>query len=234
VARGAAGGAGLRAGGVVRDWNEGGGDAGALDEGTGDAGAWDEAPRDTGAEDAGAARDGARTGMAGGVRLAAGWPFPECQPSGPGALDRGRAAPLLGWPGVPGRPVRPWDGTSGPFVPLRAQPDGDRSAGSSVREGRSNGGGVRPWASFIPPLALPLAAAPVPGLAAASGAFGSASVASASPATPEAPGTAPEVPGAAAAAPARAPAVPAAPAVATCAAMPAAWAGLRRAHRAAR
>jgi len=217
VARGAAGGAGLREGGAARDWDGGRGDAGTRDAGA----------RDAGTGDAGAARDGARTGTAAGVRPAGGWPLPEYQPAGPGEPDRGRAAPPLAWLGTPGDPDRDWDGTSGPFVPVRAQPDGDRSAGSSVREGRSNGGGVRPGAPFTPSLARPLPAAPAPGLAAESGAFGPASAASAPPAAPEAAG-------AAAAAPATAPAVPAAPAVATCAAMPAAWAGLRRAQRAAR
>jgi len=213
VARGAAGGAGLRAGGAARDWDEGAGDERAGGEGAGDEGA---------------ARDGARTGMAGEARPTADWPFPGYPPVGPGALDLGLGVPPLGWLGVPGCPVRDWDGTSGPFVPARAQPDGGRAAGSSVREGRSSGGGVRPGAPFVPILARPIATAPAPGLAVESGAFGPACAASVS-------ATAPGVPGAAAAAPARAPAAPAvAPAVATWAATPAAWAGLRRAQRAAR
>src|SRR5262249_17198783 len=165
VARGAAGGAGLRAGGAARGWAGGG---------------WG----------GGGAPGGPPTRAAGGGGAAPGWPFPRCPPSGPGALDRVLDASPLGWPGVAGRPVRDWDGTSGPFVPVRAQPDGGRAAGSSVRGGRSSGGGVRPGAPFTPPLARPIATAPAPGLAPGAGGVRPPPPASASPAAPGGPGAA--------------------------------------------
>ena len=82
VARGAAGGAGLRAGGAARD----------SDQGAGDRRAWDEP---AGGE--GAPRDGARTGMAGGVRPAAGWPLPWWPPSGNGTGGDEPAGPSPFW-----------------------------------------------------------------------------------------------------------------------------------------
>src|SRR5262249_57700813 len=95
AARGAAGGAGRCAGGAVRDWDQGAGDERAGGEGAGDERAGDD----------GASRVGARTGMAGAVRPAAGWPFPGYPPAGPGTLDRGLPAPPLGWLRVPGDPL---------------------------------------------------------------------------------------------------------------------------------
>src|SRR5215468_65575 len=181
---------------------------------------------------------GADRGAAGGACLGTGWggmgrPFPLWPATGPGPLGRG-AGPGAPLPepdrgGVPDQPDLGWAGVvSEPFVPLRAQPDGGRCAPSSVRDGRSSGGAARPAFAPAPVRARPRSAtlAPVPPAPAADG----------EPSGPvsAAPGSA-EVPSPLAAAPATAPAAPAAaPAVATCAVRLAAWAGLRRAQRAAR
>src|SRR5262249_8612853 len=134
----------------------GGGGRGAGGERAGGGGAGEGRPGE-----GGASGEGARTGRGGGVGRAAGWPLPGYPPAGPGALDRGLPAPPLGWLGVPGDPVRDWDGTSGPFVPARAQPDGGRAAGSSVvRGGRSSGGGGRPRAPVAPAPGRPTPPAP--------------------------------------------------------------------------
>src|SRR5262249_17775563 len=80
--RGGGGGGGRCGGGAGRDWDRGAGDERAGGEGAGDERAGDD----------GASRVGARTGMAGAVRPAAGWPFPGYPPAGPGTLDRGLPA----------------------------------------------------------------------------------------------------------------------------------------------
>src|SRR5215471_6706639 len=184
------------------------------------------APREAGGADRGAAGGGCRGADWGG----AGCPFPPWPASGPGPPGRGAGPgappPELGRGGVPSHPDLGWAGVvSEPFVPLRAQPDGGRGGASSVRDGRSSGGAVRPPFDTAPVRDRPRSAtlAPVPAPAADGEPSGPTSTAPGSPAAPSPLGPAPAAAPAAPAAPA---AAPAAPAVATCAVRLAAWAGL--------
>src|SRR5215472_10780130 len=186
---------------------------------------------------------GADRGAADGACLDTGWggtdrPFPLWPASGPAALGRGAgpgaAAPEPGRDGVPDQLDLGWVGVvSEPFVPLRAQPDGGRCGPSSVRDGRSSGGAVRPAFAPDPVRDRPRSAtlAPVPAPAADGEPSGPVSAA---PGSPAAPSPLAPAPAAAPAAPAAPAAAPAAPAVATCAVRLAACAGLRRAQRATR